>query len=145
MGLVAALVLGIFAMHALTSHGSSMSPTAAVTATSAGQRADQTVHEPQAAMTAGMSSQSTQPAHVTGAGAHASQDSGMGHSLGAMVMLCLVMLAAAALTLLVLLATGGVRRMRLKVFEPLTITVRTLTWIRSNGPPPAWEFSVIRC
>ena len=60
-------------------------------------------------------------------------------------MLCVVMLAAAALTLLALLATGFFRRLQPEAFMPAAVRERALQWVHDNGPPHEWQFSVIRC
>lgn len=134
---MAVLVLGILGMHALTSHGAAPGPgtVTSMETTSAAQHDHHQIAQGVALATS--STADTAAASVDG--------SGSGHGLGGMVMLCVVMLAAAALTLLALLATGVVRRLWLRVFDPLTAPIPTLTWVRDTGPPPAWEFSVIRC
>jgi hypothetical protein len=55
------------------------------------------------------------------------------------------MLAAAALTLLVLLAVGFVRRVLPTTFQPAAVRAQALQWVRGTGPPYVWQFSVIRC
>lgn len=71
--------------------------------------------------------------------------SGSGHGMASMVMLCVVMLAAAALTLLALLATGFLRRLQPEAFMPVAVRERALQWVHDTGPPHEWQFSVIRC
>ena len=80
-------------------------------------------------------------------GAHTGSDpgSGSGHDMGTMAMLCVVMLAAAALTLLVLLAVRVVRPLLPSAFHPAAAPARALQWVRGTGPPHVWAFSVIRC
>ncbi|GAA1130599.1 hypothetical protein GCM10009606_08270 [Nocardioides aquiterrae] len=78
-------------------------------------------------------------------GVGADPGSGSGHGMASMVMLCVVMLAAAALTLLALLATGFLRRLHPEAFMPAAVRERALQWVRSTGPPHQWQFSVIRC
>lgn len=62
-----------------------------------------------------------------------------------MVMLCVAMLSVAAgALLLVLLALR--RRPRLREHRPArTALLRPLTARLGTGPPPVWEFSVVRC
>ena len=145
IGLVAALVAGILGMHALTAHG------AAPTATS---RSAAAAHP--AAIAAGTSHDVHDPLAMTratgpDAGANAVPRSGResghgpGHELGGTAALCVLVLAAAGLALLVLHVAGPLLRGRLKVFEPLAARIRTVTWIRGNGPPADWKYSVIRC
>ena len=55
--------------------------------------------------------------------------------MASMVILCVVMLAAAALTLLTLLATGFLRRLQPKAFKPAAFRERALRWVRGTGPP----------
>ena len=62
-----------------------------------------------------------------------------------MVMLCVVMLAAAALTLLVLLSVRFARQVLPAAFQPAALRADALAWVRGTGPPYAWQFSVIRC
>ena len=71
--------------------------------------------------------------------------SGSGHDMSSMVMLCVVMLAAAALTLLALLAAGFVRPLLPAAFKPAPVRERVLQWMRDTGPPAVWAFSVVRC
>jgi hypothetical protein len=142
--LVTALVLGILGMHALASHGTPAAPAAASSAmsmpgmtvaddtamTSSNPHASQ-AHEVPAA----------QPTDEAGVGS----DSGSGHVMAGMVMLCVVMLAAAGLTLLAVLATGLFRPLLPAAFMPAAVRARTLQWVRGTGPPHEWQFSVIRC
>ena len=60
-------------------------------------------------------------------------------------MLCVVMLAGAALTLLVLLVVSVRRPLLPASFAPAVVPARVLEWVRGTGPPPVWRFSVIRC
>lgn len=138
--LVAALVVGILGMHALASHGTSGATTSvSMTAT--------TGHNP--AMAAGVSHEGHAHAAATPLTAQASvetgADSGSGHDMAGMVMLCGVMLAAAAMTLLVLLAAGVFRPLLPAAFQPAVVVERALRWVRGTGPPHEWQFSVIRC
>ena len=65
--------------------------------------------------------------------------------MAGMVMLCVVMLAAAALTLLVVLAARLFRPLLPAAFMPAAVRERALQWVRGTGPPYEWQFSVIRC
>ncbi|CUR59848.1 hypothetical protein NOCA1190126 [metagenome] len=79
------------------------------------------------------------------AGTSAGPGSDSRHDMASMVMLCAVMLATAALTLLVVLAAGIVRPLLPAAFQPAAVRERALQWVRGTGPPPEWQFSVIRC
>lgn len=150
-GLVAALVLGILGMHALTTHGAAPDATAAAHQTAMVTGASHATHDHGAMASNGPNAlmddhtSATTTADTSADNSAAGSGHASGHGLGGMVMLCVVMLAAAALALLALLVTGYLRRVRLRVFEPLAVRVQNLTWIRGNGPPPVWEYSVIRC
>lgn len=137
--LVVALVVGILGMHALASHG-----TPAVSASMTGMSS---AHE--TAMASGDSNDGHAAAHAQPpmAAAVTSADSGpgSGHDMANMVMLCVVMLAAAALTLLALLAVGVLRRVLPAAFQPAAMRAHALAWVRGTGPPYVWQFSVIRC
>jgi hypothetical protein len=142
--LVAALVVGILGMHALASHGAPAAPAAASSAMSMPGVAD--VRE--AAMTSG-DSHGARPHDASAAqpSGHASSDSGSGsgHGMAGMVLLCVVMLAAAGLTLLAVFAAGHLRRLLPTAFMPAAARERALQWSRGTGPPHEWQFSVIRC
>ncbi len=68
-----------------------------------------------------------------------------GHDMGNMVMLCAAMLAAAGALLLL---TVGFRRTS-RSWTPLSAAPASITrWATARtatGPPPVWEFSVVRC
>lgn len=132
MGLVAVLVAGILGMHALGSHGTPAAGTAVVAHASPDPHA---AHEHGAAASG---------PGISSASAHEGAD-GSGHGLGGMVVLCTVMLAAAALGLLALLVARLVRRVRLVRLARLAARIQPVCWTRGTGPPPVWEFSVIRC
>lgn len=141
VALVAALVVGILGMHALASHGTTAAPIASSSMTGISS-----AHE--AAMASGDShgghadaahAQPSMAASGTGA------ESGSGHDVAKMLMLCVVMLAAAALTLLVLLAVRFVRTVLPAAFQPAAVRAHSLQWVRGTGPPYVWQFSVIRC
>jgi hypothetical protein len=133
--LVAALVVGILGMHALTLHGPpSSEPYAAAPAAPAAPAADHgaghgNVHEP-----------------ATSAPVGSAPDHGAGQHSDHLVMLCAAMLAVAALLLLAGLLVRTVRPVRLLgAFAPLALAATARSWVRATGPPPAWQFSVIRC
>lgn len=137
---VVAIVLGILGMHGIDAHGVNLhgSTTRAAAAPATAVMAD---HGPVAvdshhALSAGTPS-SDAPGHPAG---HAG-------GTGGVVMLCVAMLAGAALALLTLL----VRRGRLpKVWAILDPAGRARTAVPAvvrvgTGPPAVWRFSVIRC
>lgn len=135
--LVGLLVAGILGMHALATHGS---PGAA----SAGSGSV-------AAPVPGHAAELHGEAHGDHAGTTGAVEEsprprpGSGHDMGSMVMLCVAMLAAAGVTLLVLLV-GGLRRHALPAaFAPARVRARAPQWVRSTGPPPQCAFSVVRC
>ncbi|KQV63398.1 hypothetical protein ASC64_17585 [Nocardioides sp. Root122] len=144
---VAALVVGILGMHALATHGTTPATASASAASSmamtGGMPAPETTtsgdsHQRQAhAVTSDASTSVADNAADTGSGA--------GHDMGTMAMLCVVMLAAAALTLLVLLAVRIVRPLLPDAFHPAAAPARAVQWVRGTGPPHVWAFSVIRC
>lgn len=127
--LVVALVVGILGMHALASHGAPAAPTALAAG------ASHTSHDH-------LAGGSHSP---TAAGTSIGADSGSRHDMASMAMLCVVMLAAAALTLLVLLVAGVLRPLLPAAFQPAVVRERALQWVRVAGPPHEWQFSVIRC
>lgn len=156
--LVGALVAGIFGMHALASHGTT-EPIVGSVAEAVGS-SDASLG---AATTSAMStttdivarwdsgpSDTAHDAHSHGSpqsaigASTAVQHDGSGHPMSSMVMLCVVVLAA-AVTLLGLL-TGGLRTPRLPdTFAPAAVRTAAHQWVRGAGPPPEWQFSVIRC
>lgn len=145
---VAALVVGILGMHALATHGTTpATASAAAAASSMAMTGGMPAPEP---TTSGDSHQGREHAVTSGASTSAADNaadtgSGSGHDMGTMAMLCVVMLAAAALTLLVLLAVRIVRPLLPAAFHPAAAPARTLQWVRGTGPPHVWAFSVIRC
>ena len=144
--LVGLLVAGILGMHALASHGAPATPMANLGIATPGATSGH-----QAAMTSDGTSDAQAHAATTAAAptAHADASSGTGpgsgHDLGGMVMLCVVMLAAAAPTLLLLRAIRIVRPLLPATFLPAAVRARTGQWVRAAGPPLLWAFSVIRC
>lgn len=128
---IVAIVLGIVGMHALNTHGVAGATDHAMTSSMAGAHADMS-----ADMSAGPES---------GSPTGSVPDGGDGHNLSGMVMLCLAMLAATAGALLLLRL--GVRRMP-RVWAHLPAPISVTRWVTTRlgtGPPPLWEFSVIRC
>ena len=141
LGLVAALVAGILGMHALAGHGTPAAASAVVTAPD-GHAAQE------GAFAAGAShadhEHGAASAHPISSSSHGDAD-GSGHGLGGVVVLCAAMLAAAALGLLALLVVRLVRRVRLLRLARLAARIQPVRWARGTGPPPVWQFSVIRC
>lgn len=149
-GLVAALVLGILGMHALATHGTPAPATAAASSTTTnGMRSTSGTGTHDAAMASGGSHEPhAHPAADVQSSPVASVDgtpAGSSHHMNTMVMLCVAMLAAAALTLLVLLAVRILRPLLPAAFLPAAVRERTRQWVRHTGPPAVWKFSVIRC
>lgn len=150
-GLVVALVVGILGMHALASHGTPAAPAAASSAMSmTGMTGMTAVHD--AAMPSGdlhaaraHHASAAQLSDHASAGSSPGAGSGSGHGMAGMVMLCVVMLAAAGLTLLAVLAAGLFRPLLPVAFMPAAVRARALQWVRGTGPPHEWQFSVIRC
>lgn len=134
--LVGALVAGIFGMHALGSHGTPGPAARPATDVTSGAVASST-----AAMTT-MTTPGVRDGAASLGDAHMAHE---GHDTTSMVVLCVVMLAAAAVTLLVLLAGGLVRALLPDTFAPAAVRARARPWVRGAGPPPEWQFSVIRC
>ena len=133
---VVSIVLGIVGMHALNIHGVlSTTDHATMTSPMTGAQGD---------MSSGQAT--SDPAGVTATVSTSVPDGGNGHTMGSVVMLCLAMLAATAGALLLL--TFGLRRMP-RVWAHLPAARTTVTrWVTARlgaGPPPVWEFSVIRC
>ncbi|MDN4160966.1 hypothetical protein [Nocardioides abyssi] len=139
--LVVALVVGILGMHALASHGTTVAPVA-VTGMTAPAHAAEMV----ASTSHGAHAHAAEPATgTTAVRTEADRGSSSGHDMAAMAMLCVVMLAGAALTLLVLLVVSVRRPLLPASFAPAAVRARVLQWVRGTGPPPVWQFSVIRC
>jgi len=133
--LVAALILGILGMHVLASLDTLVASDWSSGTSSMVSTADGVADEP-----------GDSPL------AHASKadDVGMqtGHGSGdgmSILMLCAVMLTAAALTLLGLLVVGSFRPLLPAAFHPAAVRARALWWVRGTGPPHEGQFSVIRC
>ena len=143
---VAALVVGILGMHALAIHGTTPA-TASADASSVAMTGGMPAPEPTASGDPhhGQAHAVTSGASTSAADDEADTGSGSGHDMGTMAMLCVVMLAAAALTLLVLLAVRIARPLLPAAFHPAAAPARALQWVRGTGPPHVWAFSVIRC
>lgn len=142
--LVAALVVGILGMHALATHGTHAPALAAAASsvTPAGETAGEMAGHRMAA------------GHPTGHSARlAAADTstvgderpGPGHDMGSMVMLCVVMLVAAAVGLLALLVSRRVGPLLPAAFQPAVAHAAAARRVRGTGPPHVWAFSVIRC
>lgn len=145
--LVTALVLGILGMHALASHvtpatsapSPDMSSMVGMTRGMAASVADQVDDSSRA-----NASNADAAGLQTGHGSAKGPDHGSGDAMS-MLMLCAVMLSAATFTLLALLGVGMVRPLLPAAFHPAVVRARALQWLRGAGPPPEWQFSVIRC
>jgi hypothetical protein len=142
--LVTALVIGILGMHALASHGTPTTPT---TAGSPSAMTGMT------GMTGVVATSNLQSSHGALAAdvSHATHDEstaaghGRSHDMTTMAMMCVAMLAVGALTVLLLLVVGIRRPLLPAAFAPAAFRARVLQWVRDTGPPPVWQFSVIRC
>ena len=142
--LVAAVVLGILGMHALASHGTPATSDAPPGTTSMAGMAADVSHQ------AGHSSRHASEGNDVGThnGQVSSRSSGEGSGHGdamSMLMLCVVVLTAAALTLLVLLIVGIAPPLLPASFHPAALRARAMQTARGTGPPPEWQYSVIRC
>ncbi|GAA1436137.1 hypothetical protein GCM10009641_34290 [Mycobacterium cookii] len=120
-------MVGILGMHALTLQGPSSEAYAAAAHGDHGAGHGH-AHEP-----------------ATSAPVGATSDHGSGQHADHLLMLCAAMLAVAALLLAGLLLRAA-RPVRLVgAFESLAPAASVRSWMRATGPPPAWQFSVIRC
>ena len=132
--LVVALVAGILGMHAFTVHGTP--PVEAYDAAPAVGAVTMSHEHVHAAGALPEPTTATAPTEHHGQGEHAEH----------LLMLCAVMLGGAALVLLGLLLTRGRHLLRLpRTLEPAQVVATLVAHVRATGPPPAWEFSVIRC
>ena len=68
-----------------------------------------------------------------------------GHGMGSMMMLCVAMLLRAGATLLALFAFRRRPRMWAHLSAAASRSIAPPAGRPSTGPPPAWEFSVVRC
>ena len=131
------VVLGIFGMHVLAHHGTTHPPVPENASASA------YVHD-----AVGGAGQHAAQATGTdlGVASGPSRDRGSDHALGDMVMLCVALLAAAGTVL-------GLRTFVRRSPRPwalLAVAVADVSPLRrlarlDTGPPPVWQFSVIRC
>lgn len=138
--LIAALVAGIFGMHGLVA---GVGCSATESSVPAGDRA--TASSPgMAAM--GHASAATGPMTVKDAPSLTASPVHAGClDMGGMLMLCIAVLTAAAGALLALLALRRLKCAWLRAPRLDGTIVRRLLDYIGAGPPPAWEFSVIRC
>ncbi|GAB3988987.1 DUF6153 family protein [Nocardioides marmoraquaticus] len=140
---VLGLLLGLLGMHALSMHGANAAPDANQAADHGTHTAS---HAPDTAALADASAEAADkaPRAATAGGGH---DGGMsghgGHNSGAMLMICLAVLAVALSLLWPALARG------LGYVTLPRLTLTRIAPIRSlrlgTGPPSVWQFSVIRC
>ena len=125
--LVAALVLGILGMHALGAGAHAAAP-------------DQSDLTGMTGMADPVATTSEDHGPL-----HASDHAPLPHH-GGMLVLCALMLAGAAVWLLLLLVRRRVRGPLLPpALQPAPALLRAVRWARDTGPPPVWEFSVVRC
>lgn len=129
---VLALLLGLIGMHALSLHGAN-------TGSTASPAADYGTHT--------ASHVSPDVDHGID---HATSDDGVGdhgghsgHGSGAMLMICLAVLAATLSLLWPALARGVGHIQFLRLTPTRIAPLRSLRL--GTGPPPVWQFSVIRC
>ena len=131
-----ALVAGILGMHAFTVHGTPpVEAYDAAPAVGAVTMSDEHVHAAGAL-----------PDPTTATATATTEHHGHGDHAEHLLVLCAVMLGGAALVLLGLLLTRGRHLLRLpRTLEPARVVATLVASVRATGPPPAWEFSVIRC
>lgn len=139
--LVVAIVLGILGMHAISAHGVTSEASHGAHASLSGDTS-----EPGGGLVLGPGADPI--AAGTGGGSEEGHDMGRGMGgMGGLAMLCVAMLAATASALL--LALGARRTPRFWAILSAAATTNTrLRWVTfalGTGPPPVWEFSVIRC
>lgn len=135
---VLAVLFGILGMHALNSHGAMAGQTSGgaqhqMSSSSAPEQGHTT-----AATVVVNLGQAIDPASSDALSAPA----GSGHGPTGMLMLCLAMLVAVALTVAAVWRSGKPLWRRLR---PPHVVGRLRAAARGAGPPPSWEFSVIRC
>ena len=136
--LIAALVAGIFGMHALVAGigcgatESSLPAGDGATGASPGMAA-------MGHASAGTGPMKAAPSRT------ASPVHGGCPDMGGMLMLCIAVLTAAAGALLALLAHRRLKCAWLSAPRRDRTIVRRLLDYARTGPPPVWEFSVIRC
>ena len=146
---VVAIVLGILGMHGISAHGANLPgslPGAVAAAPAAAVMAD---HRPVAvhgtdAHPTGNASSGDVAGHPAGHPAGHAEDA---EGMGGMLMMCVAMLAGAAVALLTLLVRRGRLPEVWAVLRPggrLRVAVPAVLRVGA-GPPPVWRFSVIRC
>lgn len=140
---VAAIVLGILGMHALHVHGA-VPASSATSSAHAGHAVPHLEDRGADHSTHGTVAVAGAPGS---AGPVDDRPAVPGHGTGDLAMWCVVMLAAAAIGLLLAFVlrrvppTGRLTaRTRLR-----SILVGLTPSVAGTGPPPVWEFSVIRC
>jgi hypothetical protein len=136
--LVAVVVLGIIGMHAIGLHGSQHADPGALAASSA-----MPVMGAHAAI---VEAQGQVDVAVMNRGEDAPLVSpvDLGHSMAGMAMLCIAVLAGAALArMLIRSHRGSSVPPRKRVMTSTRVARRTDA--RQKGPPLVWAFSVIRC
>jgi hypothetical protein len=138
---VLAVLFGILGMHALNNHGAMASPAA----TGGGHQMSAMSAMAGAATDAAAVAAGEQGEHPIASFATAVPNtSGGDHGPVGMLMVCLAMLVAAAIALTVAVRTGQPLRW-LDRPRWTRSRRRPQTLVRGTGPPPIWEFSVIRC
>jgi hypothetical protein len=142
---VVAIVLGILGMHGIDAHGVGLH--ASMTHAAAPAAAVMAGHEPGAAASSDSHSGGDAALRaVEHPDGHAGGTGGSG-GLGEALMLCVAMLAGAAVALLAVLVRRGRLPRVWAVLDPaarLRPVVQTMVQM-GTGPPAVWRFSVIRC
>ena len=136
--LVAVVVLGIIGMHAIGLHGSQHADPGALAASPAMPMmgAHSAIVEAHGQVDAAVMD--------LGKGAPSTSPFDLGHSMAGMAMLCIAVLAGAALALMLIRShRGSSVPLRKRVMTSTRVARRTEA--RQKGPPPVWAFSVIRC
>ena len=142
---VVAIVAGIIGMHALTTHGAMAATDHASMTAAMGSPATMTADDSETLRPHGIDAAAT--ATVSGVSV-AGPRRGMGGmgDMNGMVMLCGFMITAAAATLLLFLLAWRLIPVLPTRRRSAAATLRRLvTTHHETGPPPVWEFSVIRC
>lgn len=141
---VVGVLLGLLGMHALTAPGAGHDPAPAASHAAPAGAHDRT-HDDRHAAHAHAASTVDESTGASASGAPVKDEGGHGsHSPGSMLMMCLAVLAVAVTLLWPRLrsrATGFLRLPRLTGTR--LVPARPLGL--GTGPPPAWQFSVIRC
>lgn len=154
IAVVGALGLGILGMHGLTQHGASPVPASrqSVAAVSVDPHAAHPAphHKPVATETGTQTSTETSTGAAASASPAASPGSGASSpthgSASDIVRLCGAMLLAAAAGLLLALRLVQFGHLAPASLRPLfRVPAFPATARAGTGPPPVWEFSVVRC